>query len=113
GERSSGGAGLSLTPEGCSLPPVACYDSTSTTLRKISRFQSYWWTGQPCTVQPFSRTTRGWLEELTWRWHCNSAGSSRRVTRQALLRRRETRSLSTTVTRHGSGRSRKRQATTS
>src|SRR5262249_13669449 len=35
--------------------------STSMTLRRISRFQSAWWTGQPCTVQPSSRMVLGRL----------------------------------------------------
>src|SRR4051794_12026222 len=41
--------------------PLVHADSISTTLRRISRFQSGWWTGQPWTVQPPSRRTVGRL----------------------------------------------------
>ena len=35
--------------------------SVSKVLRRISRFQSAWWTGQPWTVQPSSQRTLGRL----------------------------------------------------
>src|SRR5436309_3361093 len=39
----------------CSCVGPGLY-SSSITLRRISRFQSSVWTGQPCTVMPSSRT---------------------------------------------------------